>query len=232
MDDELLPDIFDDEAEKPEPVRAAEHELRLWGRGLGLTGVVGSLWFWMVVLEQGVTLPLSWLVMFLAALVFVFFFPPKRSVRLARAILRRWDQLRVDQALEGAGASVDPQVQVGVEMTARIVRHPAADHESRESAARLLHAIRVTARDRRTVEVLRQARASGQERRSQSERSLSDVLDFIDVREGELLSSLERLHRAVLMRDSEAVRLLRDEAREVLDRLAAEHDVERLLEGH
>lgn len=229
-DDELLPDIFDDEAEKPEPVRAAEAELRAWAVGLGLTGVVGTLWFWIAVMDRGLTLPLGWLLTVLAALLVAFYVPPTRGPRLARAILRRWDELRVEQALEGAGAAVDPRVQVGTEMTGRIVRHPAADTGARESAARLLHALRVTARDRRTVGLMWQARAAGATRPDHGERSLSDVLDFLDAREGELLSSLERLHRAVLRRDDVAVAQLRDEADEVLARLSAERDVERLLE--
>lgn len=229
MDDALLPDIFDDEADKPEPVRAAESELRTWGLGLATAGAVGSLWYWMAIVDRGVVLPLSWWFLFLVGLLVAYFLPPTRGPRLARAILRRWDELRVEQALEGAGATLDPQVQVGMEMAGRIVRHPAADAESRESAARLLHALRVTARDRRTVELMRQARMAGAAVADRGERSFSDVLDFLDAREGELLTSLERLHRAVLQRDSAAVAQLRGEADAVLERLAAEMDVERLL---
>ncbi len=229
MDEDLLIDIFDDEAEKPEPVRAAELEVRTWGLGLGVFGMVGTVWYWMLVVDQGVMLPLSWLFLFLAGLLAMYFVPLARSPRLARAILKRWDELRVEHALEGAGASVHPQVQVGTEMAGRIVRHPSADRDSRESAARLLHALRVTSRDRRTVELMRQARVAGATRSDRSERSLSDVLDFLDAREGELLTALERLHRAVLQRDSAAVALLRSEADQVLERLAAEADVERLL---
>lgn len=230
-DEELLPDIFDDEAEKPEPVRAAEAEVRSWGLGLAVAGGVGSIWYWMLVVDQGVILPLTWLFLFLVALLVVYYVPPTRGPRLARNILRRWDQLRVEHALDGAGASAHPQVQVGMEMAGRIVRHPGADEASRESAARLLHALRVTARDRRTVELMRQARMADVARPDRSERSLSDVLDFLDAREGELLTSLERLHRAVLQRDSAAVAQLRGEADEVLERLAAEADVERLLDS-
>jgi hypothetical protein len=97
-------------------------------------------------------------------------------------------------------------------------------------ATELLGAIRRTAQDRRTIQLLQRSRAwdACDDTR---ERTLSDVLDYVAAREGELLASLEGLHRAVVRRDAAAAREVGAQAQDLLARLEAEEEVDRLLEG-
>jgi len=55
------------------------------------------------------------------------------------------------------------------------------------------------------------------------------VLDILSGREGELLNSLEKLHRAVVKRDASAAAELSLEARDLLAHMEAEEEVEKLL---
>jgi hypothetical protein len=98
----------------------------------------------------------------------------------------------------------------------------------RQAAVDLLGAIRRTAHDRRTIQLL-QRTGTWESEEATEERTLSDVLDFISGREGELLASLERLHRAVVKRDASAAGNLGKEAQDFLSRLEAEEEVENLL---
>jgi hypothetical protein len=216
--------------EKPTAVQEAEEALRRWGWILGGTGAAGSAAYWIGLLQLGVYFPLQWWIIFLVALATLFFFPPNRGPRNARELLRRWDDLRIQQTLEEGGASPDPKVRVAEDMARRVSGHPSADTDLKQAASDLLLAIRRTAQDRRTIQLLLRSGAwDGIE--SASERTLSDVLDFISGREGELLASLERLHRAVVQRDVVAAEETGLEARGLLARLEAEEEVERLLRG-
>ena len=131
--------------------------------------------------------------------------------------------------LEEGGASPDPRVRVAEEMTQRVVGYPSADPNVRQVASDLLATIRQTAQDRRTIRLLQRSGALND--LDTKERTLSDVLDFISTREGELLASLEKLHTAVVRRDATAAEELSSEARELLAQLEAEVEVERLLRG-
>ena len=62
------------EVEKPEAVEEAEKALRRWGLSLVGTGAVGSIAYWMALLQFDVYFPLQWWFVFLATLVAVFFF--------------------------------------------------------------------------------------------------------------------------------------------------------------
>lgn len=214
--------------EKPEAVREAEDAIKRWGLALAGTGAVGTAAYWVGLLQFGVFFPIQWWIVFMIALVALFFFPPNRGARNARELLRRWDDLGIQQALEEGGASPDPRVRVAEEMAQRVSAHPTADGDVRQAARDLLEAIRRTAQDRRTIQLLQRSGAwEGGE--PTEERTLSDVLDFISGREGELLASLEKLHRAVVKRDASAADTLGREARDFLSRLEAEEEVENLL---
>jgi hypothetical protein len=225
---ELVPYEPGASPEKPEAVREAEDAVKRWGLILGGTGAVGSLAYWIGLLQFGVFFPIQWWMTFLIALVALFFFPPNRGPRNARGLLRRWDELGIQQALEDGGASPDPKVRVAEEMARRVSAHPTADAEVRQAAVDLLGAIRRTAHDRRTIQLL-QRTGTWESEEATEERTLSDVLDFISGREGELLASLERLHRAVVKRDASAAGNLGKEAQDFLSRLEAEEEVENLL---
>jgi hypothetical protein len=215
--------------EKPDAVEEAERAIKRWGLTLAGTGAAGTTAYWVALLELGVFLPIQWWLVFLVSLVALFFFPPNRGPRNARELLRRWDDLKIQNTLEEGGASPDPKVRVAEEMTRRIVGHPQSDPAVRQVASELLASIRRTAQDRRTIRLLQQSGAWSDA--GMHERTLSDVLDFVSGREGELLASLEKLHRAVVRRDSSAAEELSLEARDLLTQLEAEEEVERLLNG-
>ncbi len=217
------------EVEKPEAVEEAEKALRRWGLSLAGTGAVGSVAYWMALLQFDVYFPLQWWFVFLATLVAVFFFPPNRGPRNSRELVRRWDDLKIQQLLEEGGVSPDPTVRVAEEMTRRVAGHPQADKTIRQVASDLLSSIRRTAQDRRTIRLLQQSGAW--DREDARERTLSDVLDHISAREGELLASLEKLHRAMVKRDASAAAELSGEARSLLAQLEAEEEVDSLLKG-
>lgn len=217
------------EAEKPEVVEKAEKAVERWGLGLAGTGAVGSIAYWLALIQFDMYFPLQWWFVFLAGLVALFFFPPNRGPRNSRELLRRWDDLKIQHLLEEGGASPDPTVRVAEEMAQRVKGHPQAEETVRQVASELLHSIRRTAHDRRTIRLLQQSGAWNQE--DSQERTLSDVLDFISGREGELLASLEKLHRAVVKRDASAAEELSSEARSLLVQLEAEEEVEGFLRG-
>ncbi len=218
------------EDDKPAPVEEAERALRRWGRTLAGVGAVGSVAYWFALLQLEVFFPIQWWVAFLVALVALFFFPPNRGPRFSREILRRWDDLQIDRALEEGGASPDPEVRVAEQMARRVTGHPAVDGAVAQVATDLLRAIRRTAQDRRTIQLLQRSGPWGA-RDDARERTLSDVLDYVAGREGELLASLEGLHRAVVRRDAVAAREVGAQAQDLLARLQAEEEVDRLLEG-
>lgn len=216
--------------DKPVPVEQAERALRRWGLALAGTGAAGSVAYWFALLQLGVFFPIQWWIIFLVALVALFFFPPNRGPRFSREVLRRWDDLQIDRALEEGGASPDPEVRVAEQMARRVTGHPAVDGAVAQVAADLLGAIRRTAQDRRTIQLLQRSGAwEGQD--DTGERTLSDVLDYVAGREGELLASLEGLHRAVVRRDAVAAREVGTQAQDLLARLEAEEEIDRLLGG-
>jgi hypothetical protein len=230
-DDALVPAERGEPGEKPVPVEEAERALRRWGAGLAGTGAVGSAAYWFALLQLEVFFPLQWWITFLVALVALFFFPPNRGPRFSREILRRWDDLQIERALEEGGASPAPEVRVAEQMARRVTGHPSVDGPVAQVAADLLRAIRRTAQDRRTIQLLQRSGA-WEARDAPRERTLSDVLDYIVGREGELLASLEGLHRAVVRRDAAAAREVGSQAQDLLARLEAEEEVEKLLEGN
>lgn len=225
----LIPTRVGPPAEKPDAVEEAEKALQRWGMGLAGTGAVGTIAYWLALTQFGLYFPIQWWFVFLIALVALFFFPPNRGPRNARELLRRWDDLKIQQLLEEGGASPDPTVRVAEEMAQRVAGHPQADAVVRQVASELLISIRRTAQDRRTIRLLQQSGAWNRE--NARERTLSDVLDHVSGREGELLGSLERLHRAVVKRDASAAEELSSEARGLLAQMEAEEEVERLLRG-
>ncbi|NNM05283.1 MAG: hypothetical protein HKO65_09285 [Gemmatimonadetes bacterium] len=226
---DLTPTIVEPSGEKPDAVKEAEKALQRWGLGLAGTGAAGSLAYWLALLQFDLFFPIQWWFFFLVSLVLLFFFPPNRGARNSRELLRRWDDLKIQQTLEDGGASPDPTVRVAEEMARRVAGHPHADPTVRQVASDLLISIRRTAQDRRTIRLLQQSGAWNRE--DARERTLSDVLDYVSGREGELLGSLEKLHRAVVKRDGSAAEDLSAEARRLLAQLEAEEEVDRLLRG-
>jgi hypothetical protein len=219
-----------DEAEKPEAVTEAERTLRRLALRLTETGVGAvALWFLSAIFLD-LFVPMSWLGIFLVGLVLFFFFPPTRNARLARDILRQWDEVRVRGMLEAGGATVDPRLEAAEKMGKRIEHHPGATAEMRRLAADLVAALRQTARDERLVELALDAQGKA-DRGSASGASLRDSLEYLEVRAGNLLGALADLHSAVIRRDAGQVARVLDEATGILAELDALAQVERLLTG-
>ena len=78
---ELIPAKTGLEAEKPEAVKKAEKAIGRWGLGLAGTGAVGSIAYWLALIQFDMYFPLQWWFVFLAAFLAVFFFPPNRGAR-------------------------------------------------------------------------------------------------------------------------------------------------------
>lgn len=218
------------EAEKPEAVIEAERTLRRLALRLTETGVGAvALWFLSAIFLD-LFVPMSWLGIFLVGLVLFFFFPPTRNGRLARDILRQWDEVRVRGMLEADGATVDPRLEAAEKMGKRIEHHPGATAEMRRLASDLVAALRQTARDERLVELALDAQGRA-DHGSASGASLRDSLEYLEVRAGNLLGALADLHSAVIRRDAGQVARVLDEATGILAELDALAQVERLLAG-
>jgi hypothetical protein len=214
--------------EKPDAVAHAERSIRQLALGLTATGVGASaLWVLHVLVVGLPVVPMAWLGVFLVALVLFFFFPQTRGARLAREVLRQWDDVQVRGLLEASGASTDPRLQAAETMGRRIAGHPGATEEMRRLAADLVGALRHATRDQRLVEVLLQSRA--QTPGLDTSASLRDSLDYLDARAGKLLGALAELHSAVVKRDAEEVARVLDEAAGTLAELEALDEIERHL---
>ena len=217
------------ESNKPAPVQEAERAVRRYGLVLASAGGLVSLWYWMVLLQTGMFIaPVSWWAAFLVGLVVIFFFPPTRNARRSRELLSRWDSLEIESRLEAAGTPTDSRLRVAEEMAKRIREHPSTDEAVLRTTSELIHHLRVTLHDIRTIQLTRDAGAAGLVA-EQLASSLADTLDFVEARAGELLSGLEELHRAVVLRDASELSRVREEADEILHRLSAEREVERFL---
>jgi hypothetical protein len=168
-----------------------------------------------------------WLLPVLAVLALLFLVPVSREPRLARDVIRRWDQLRVERALESAGVSGDPRLEVAESMADRIVRHPSVDHRTRDATAAMLRRLRRLLRDLARVEYLAHARVTMDQ--SERSRSISDLQDILDARAAEVLGRIAQLHRTVVLRDTAALEDVVTGVEELVRSLEAEEEVERLL---
>lgn len=182
---------------------------------------------WTVASSGGAPLPLLWLILALLGLLLLFFAPVTREPRLARDVLRRWDDRRVERALESAGVSDDPRLEVAESMADRVMRHPAVEPRAREAAGALVRRLRRLVGDLRRVEYLTQARVTMG--RGAESRSISDLQDLLDGRVAEALGQLAALHSSVVLRDADSVDRIVADVEDLVRELEAERDVERLL---
>ena len=175
----------------------------------------------------GVTLSPLWLLPVLAVLAVLFLFPVSREPRLARDVIRRWDQLRVERALESSGISGDPRLEVAESMADRIVRHPSVDHRTRDATTAMILRLRRLLRDLTRVEYLAHARITMDQ--GEASRSISDLQDILDARAAEVLGRIAQLHGAVVLRDTASLEQVVTVVEELVRSLEAEEEVERLL---
>jgi hypothetical protein len=175
----------------------------------------------------GLAISPLWLLPLLAVLALLFLVPVSREPRLARDVIRRWDQLRVERALESSGISGDPRLEVAESMADRIVRHPSVDHRTRDATAAMLTRLRRLLRDLARVEYLAHARVTMDQ--SERTRSISDLQDILDARATEVLGRIAQLHGAVVLRDTASLEQVVTGVEELVRSLEAEEEVERLL---
>ena len=225
-DRELGLEPVDESQDLPRVVEEAHEVLHSYGwQVLGLGVFASTVWGGLVLLE--VFVPLQWLLMVIIALLGIYYFPVSREPRLAKDVIRRWDDLRVERALESSGLSTDPRLEVAESMAHRIMRHPGVDERTRDVTRAMVLRLRRLLHDLRRLDHLTATQIA--DRRRDANRSISDLQDLLDARAGDILGQLAHLHRTVVLRDSAAldgvVSALEDLARE----LEAEREVELLL---
>ena len=211
--------------DRPRVVEEAHEVLGSYGWELVGSGALATL-LWGAAVWRDLAVPLWWLVAFVAALVFLYVFPVTRAPKLAREVLRRWDELRVQRALERSGVSDDPRLEVAEAMAHRIVRHPAVAPDVRRTAEELVNRLQILLTDLRRVQWLARSMTMDDDRRT---RSISDLQDVLDARVASILAQLAELHRTVVLRDAAATERALASVHELLADLAAETEVERLL---
>jgi hypothetical protein len=211
--------------DRPRVVDEAEEVLAAYGWQVGTAAALATV-VWIGSVWIGTPLPLLALVAVLVVLVILYRAPVTRAPKLAREVLRRWDELRVQRALESSGASDDPRLEVADAMARRIVRHPTVSPTVRQTADALVDRLRLLLSDLRRIEWLART-TSFQESRGM--RSISDLQDVLDARAASILAQLAELHRTVVLRDAAATERAVASVRELLATLEAEDEVERLL---
>jgi hypothetical protein len=217
---ELEPSIRPRVVDEAEEVLGSYHRLLLGsGFAAGATAVMSPLVF-------GVEVPAEFLIMVFALLGILFLAPITREPRLARDVLRRWDILRVERALN-AELGTDPRVEVAEAMADRVVRHPSVDEGVRDRTRMLVRRLKLLLNDLRRIEWLLQTRTVGAG--STNGRSISDLQDVLDARVAGVLGQLSEIHRTVVLRDAAALGRVLAAADDLLRELEAEREVDRLL---
>ncbi len=219
-------DPHDDARDLPRVVEEAYEILAGYGLALGVAAALA------ILVALGVGLMVSWVaalgtVPVLAVLTFLYFSPITREPRLAKEVLRRWDVLRIERALESSGVPVDPRLEVAESMAHRIIRHPSVDERTRASTEAMVKRLKRLLNDaRRTNYLIQTQRTNG---RPDAMRSVSDLQDLLDARAAEVLARLADVHHAVVLRDDASLERVLAGIDRLMIELGAEVEVERLL---
>ncbi len=211
---------------RPRVVDEAYEVMGSWSQTLLMSGL-GATVLWMMVGGMTlVALPMWGLPIVYLLLAMLYLWPVSREPRLARDVLRKWDDLRVDRALGSAGIYDDPRLEVAEAMADRVLRHPAVEEGARDRARLLVRRLKLLLSDLRRVEWLVN---TGSSALSPSGRSISDLQDVLDARVAGLLGQLTEIHRTVVMRDADALGRALESVDDLLRELEAEREVDRLL---
>lgn len=210
----------------PRVVEEAHEVLTAYTWQLVGTGAAAGV-AWLGIGLAGVWLPPILLALVAAVLVFLGVVPVTREPRLARDVLRRWDTLRVERALEASGVSTDPRLEVAESMADRIIRHPSVDERVRTVTDAMVRRLRRLLHDLRRTTYLTQTQVA--DPRHGVSRSISDLQDLLDARVADILGQLAQLHRTVVLRDTESLEEAVSNIEDLVRELEAEADVERLL---
>ena len=216
----------EDPPDRPRVVDEADEVLTSYTWHLVATGgVVAAAWVGAGFF--GASVPPLLPILFFLMLLILFLAPVTREPRLAREVLRRWDRLRVERALESSGITGDPRLEVAEGMADRVLRHPSVDQRVRDATSSLVSKLRMVLKDLRRVEYLTDARGALSQR--ESTRSISDLQDLLDARAAELIGQIAELHRTVVLRDAAALERVVSNVEDLVNELEAEREVERLL---
>lgn len=215
--------------ERPGVVEEADEVLATYGWQLVGAGAAGAAAWVVSTLYVGLSLPLPWLVLYLIVLVILYTWPMAREPRLAREVIRRWDDLRVERALETAGLGDDPRLEVARSMAERVLRHPSVEERVRATIRALVNRLEVVLKDLRRVEWLMEGPSRPADRHRT--RSISDLMDVLDARVASILGQIAEIHRTVVLRDALALERALDSVDDLLRDLEAEQEVDRLLAG-
>jgi len=224
--DRSVVEVDDGAPAVPRVVEEAEEVLSTYTWQVVGAGTIGAL-LWAAGSLLSAPLPLSWLLLLVAVLTLLYLVPITREPRLARDVLRRWDELRVERALERSGVSGDPRLEVAESMAERVLRHPSVDERVRGVTRALIRRLERLLDDLRRVEWL--ARSGTALDEGSRARSISDLQDLLDARVANLIGQLAELHRTVVLRDASALERAMGNVEDLLHELEAEREVERLL---
>jgi len=211
---------------RPRVVDEADEVLSTYGwqlTGIGAAAIV----LWAATSYFELSLSPFWVVGVILILLMLYAVPVTREPRLARDVLRRWDDLRVERALESSGIYDDPRLEVAEAMADRVVRHPSVDGRTRSATRAMIAKLKLVLRDLRRVSYLAEAKTALDE--GSATRSISDLQDLLDARVAEILGQIAELHRTVVLRDAVSLERAVSSVEELLRELEAEREVERLL---
>lgn len=211
---------------RPRVVDEADEVLTAYG--WQLTGVgAAAILVWAATGYFELNLSPFWVVGVILILLMLYAVPVTREPRLARDVLRRWDNLRVERALESSGIYDDPRLEVAEAMADRVIRHPSVDTRTRSATRAMIAKLKLVLRDLRRVSYLAEAKMALDD--GSATRSISDLQDLLDARVAEILGQITELHRTVVLRDAVSLERAVGNVEDLLRELEAEREVERLL---
>lgn len=211
---------------RPRVVDEADEVLSAYG--WQLTGVgAASILVWAAASYFELSVSPFWVVGVVLILLMLYAVPLTREPRLARDVLRRWDNLRVERALESSGVYDDPRLEVAEAMADRVIRHPSVDARTRNATRAMIAKLKLILRDLKRVGYLAEAKTAMDEGRTT--RSISDLHDLLDARAAEILGQIAELHRTVVLRDAVSLERAVGNVEDLLREMEAEREVERLL---
>jgi hypothetical protein len=211
---------------RPRVVDEADEVLSAYGwqlTGVGASAILG----WAAASYFELSVSPFWVVGVILILLMLYAVPLTREPRLAKDVLRRWDNLRVERALESSGVYDDPRLEVAEAMADRVIRHPSVDTRTRNATRAMITKLKLILRDLKRVSYLAEAKTAMDEARTT--RSISDLHDLLDARAAEILGQIAELHRTVVLRDAVSLERAVGNVEDLLREMEAEREVERLL---